>query len=104
MSKFPTKALVNRATVEPYLGASATGPRYGPQIHGVKCRLDANERMTVQRSGGMQVVAKATMYVRPSMKIEPLSRVFVDRIRYEALDVEPIVGALRVIGYKVALG
>lgn len=102
--KIPTKILVNRATVEPYLGAGATGPRFGTPLRDVKCRLDSNEQVTVQGSGGTQVVARATMYVRPQDRMANQSRVMIDGQRYEALDVEPINGPLRVAGYKVALG
>ena len=100
----PTKTLVNRATVEPYLGAGATGPKFGPARRGVKCRLDANERVTVQAPRGVQTVARATAYFRPSDRMSPQSRVTIDGERYEVLDVEPITGPLRVEGYKVALG
>lgn len=100
----PTKALVNRATIESYQGAGATGPKFGPARAGVKCRLDANERVTVQTARGVQTVARATAYFRPSDKMPNQSRVFIDGQRYEVLDVTPITGPFRIAGYKVALG
>lgn len=104
MTLLPTKFLPNRATVEDYKGAGMSGPKFGPPKRDVKCRLDSNEQTAVQTSGGTQAVSRATAYFRPESKMPLQSRVTIDGVRYEALDVEPITGASRITGYKVALG
>lgn len=104
MTLLPTKFLVNRAIVETYLGAGAHGPKWAAPKPDVKCRIDGNERVTVQTSRGVQTVARATMYVRPEDKPTLQSRVTIDGIRYEVLDVTPVNSATGIAGYKAAVG
>lgn len=104
MTLLPTKFLTNRATIETYLGAGATGPKWLAPKENVRCRLDGNERVTVQTARGITTVARATMYVRPDDKPTLQSRVVIDGIRYEVLDVTPINGPTSIEGYKAAVG
>lgn len=103
MSPLPSKILQNTLTVEPFLGEGAKGPRYGPPAD-KRCRLDSNERVTIMNGRGAQVVSRAVAYVRPENRLANQSRVTIDGIRYEVLDVEPITGPTRIEGYRVVLG
>ncbi|MFF5790251.1 hypothetical protein ACFY8P_35425 [Streptomyces sp. NPDC012693] len=60
-------------TVEPYLGRTSVGPRYGPAVV-VRCFLDEQTR-TVRDPAGREVVSAATFYARPGLTCPPESRV-----------------------------
>jgi hypothetical protein len=61
VSALPAFLLRHRITVEPYLGASANGPKYGPPVAGVRCLLDEQTRL-VRSPTGDQVVSSSTVY------------------------------------------
>lgn len=56
----PSWLLPHTVTVEPYLGASAYGDRYGPPVE-VRCRRDEKRRL-IRDSHGEQVVSEATLW------------------------------------------
>jgi hypothetical protein len=55
----PLPLLQHSVIVEPYLGASAYGPRYGPAVT-VRCLLDQQTRM-VRATDGTQVTSSSTL-------------------------------------------
>jgi hypothetical protein len=59
MGAVPAWLLRHTATIEPYLGNSATGPLYGPPVT-VACFVDAKRRM-VRDATGTQVVSNTTI-------------------------------------------
>lgn len=63
----------HRVTVEPYLGQSASGPRYGPAVT-VRCFVDDARRL-VRNAAGVQVVSESTVYCRLNVTAPPKSRV-----------------------------
>lgn len=73
MSGFPRRLLRHSLTVEPYLGGSAYGPRYGPPA-AVRCLLDEQTR-EVRSPTGEQVVSSSTAYCPLATDAPPQSRV-----------------------------
>ncbi|MFB7029672.1 MULTISPECIES: hypothetical protein [unclassified Streptomyces] len=69
----PKSAFGHTVTVEPYLGRTSVGPRYGPPTT-VKCLVDAKTR-TVRSATGAEVVSSSTFYARPGLVCPPESRV-----------------------------
>ncbi len=64
----------HRVDIEPYLGASAYGPRYGPVVARVRGFLDEQTRM-VRAADGSQAVSSSTFYCLLSVDAPPGSRV-----------------------------
>ncbi|MGW6455029.1 hypothetical protein ACWF94_03740 [Streptomyces sp. NPDC055078] len=62
MGQIPGWLLRHTVTVEPYLGDSAYGPRYGPPVS-VRCFLDEQTR-TVRNREGQEVTSSSTLYAR----------------------------------------
>lgn len=73
MATIPSRFLVHTITVEPYLGDSSKGPRYGPP-ETVACLLDEQTR-GVRSAGGEQVTSTSTAYCLPGETAAPFSRV-----------------------------
>lgn len=73
MGALPGWLLRHTVTVEPYLGQSAYGPRYGPPGT-VRCFLDQQTRM-VRASDGTQVTSSSTVYTRLEEAAPAQSRV-----------------------------
>lgn len=73
MSAIRKWLLRHEVTIEPYLGASAYGPRYGPPV-AVRCFLDAQTRM-VRAPDGTQVTSTATVRARLDTTAPAQSRV-----------------------------
>ncbi|PBC80113.1 hypothetical protein BX265_4949 [Streptomyces sp. TLI_235] len=61
MAALPAALMRHRITVEPYLGSSAYGPKYGPEVTGVRCFLEERTRL-VRAPGGEEVVSSSTAY------------------------------------------
>jgi hypothetical protein len=69
----PSFLLVHQVTVEPYLGHSANGPKFGmPAL--VRCFLDQQTRM-VRSSTGTEVTSTGTAYCPLTTVAPPDSRV-----------------------------
>jgi hypothetical protein len=71
--QIPGWMLRHRVIVEPYLGQSASGPRYGPAVP-VRCFIDDARRL-VRNEAGVQVVSESTVYCRLDVTAPPKSRV-----------------------------
>lgn len=69
----PLPLLRHSVTVEPYLGASAYGPRYGLPVT-VTCFLDQQTRM-VRQADGTQVSSSSTVYAPLATDAPAQSRV-----------------------------
>lgn len=69
----PSFLLTHTAWVEPFLGNSATGPRYGPSSE-VRCFVEEKTRM-VRDPGGEEVTSSSTFYARPTAVCPAKSRV-----------------------------
>lgn len=69
----PGWLLRHKVTVEPYLGQSAAGPRYGPAVT-VRCFVDDTRRL-VRDAAGVQVVSESTVYCQLGVTAPPKSRV-----------------------------
>lgn len=69
----PGFLLRHRITIEPYLGDTSKGPRYGPPV-AVRCFLDEQTR-AVTSPGGENVTSSSTAYAAPGTEAPPLSRV-----------------------------
>jgi hypothetical protein len=65
--------LGHSVVVEPYLGASAYGPRYGTSTT-VACFLDEQTRL-VRAPDGQDVTSTSTFYARPGLVCPAESRV-----------------------------
>ncbi|MFD7413530.1 hypothetical protein [Kitasatospora purpeofusca] len=72
MSAIPGWLLRHQVTVEPYLGDSAYGPRYGPPV-AVRCFLDQATRL-VRAADGREVTSSSTFYARLDMSAPTGSR------------------------------
>ncbi|MFF9844615.1 hypothetical protein [Streptomyces sp. NPDC013740] len=73
LTPLPSFMLGHQVTVEPYLGASAYGPRYGSPTS-VRCFLDQQTR-TVRSPTGQEVTSTSTFYARPGLVCPAESRV-----------------------------
>lgn len=73
MGVIPGFLLRHRVTIEPYLGDSGYGPRYGPPA---VVRAFVTEKIrTVRDERGEEVVASTTLYMLPGQECPPESRV-----------------------------
>lgn len=66
--KIPTAALPHRVTITPYLGHTAEGPSYGPEQRDVPARV-VGRRRQVTTANGTNVVAPATVTLRPGVSV-----------------------------------
>jgi hypothetical protein len=71
--QIPGWMLRHKVIVDPYLGQSANGPRYGPAMT-VRCFIDDTRRL-VRNEAGVQVVSESTVYCRLDVTAPPKSRV-----------------------------
>lgn len=71
--RIPGWLLRHTVTVEPYLGQSAAGPRYGPAMP-IRCFVDDSRRL-VRNETGEQVVSESTVLCRLDVAAPPKSRV-----------------------------
>ena len=69
----PSSLLTHTVWVEPFLGNSATGPRYGPASE-VRCFVEEKTRL-VRDPGGEEVTSSSTFYARPTAVCPAKSRV-----------------------------
>ncbi|MFI6443824.1 hypothetical protein [Kitasatospora sp. NPDC050543] len=74
VTRVPAWLLRHRVTVEPYLGDSAYGPRYGPLVAGVRCLLDQQTRL-VRDKTGREVTSSSTFYCQLTVVAPAGSRV-----------------------------
>ncbi|MFE5912087.1 hypothetical protein ACFQ6B_23800 [Streptomyces wedmorensis] len=73
LTVLPSVMLGHTVAVEPYLGNSAYGPRFGPAVL-VRCFLDEQTR-TVRNPAGQEVTSTSTFYARPGLVCPAESRV-----------------------------
>ena len=69
----PRFLMRHEITVEPYLGDTSKGPRYGPPVT-VRCFLDEQTR-GVRSPAGEQVTSTSTAYADPGTQAPAFSRV-----------------------------
>jgi hypothetical protein len=69
----PGFLLQHRVTVEPYLGSSSKGDRYGPP-ETVRCLIDEKTQQ-VTTPGGQEVTSGSSYITRPDHRPPPNSRV-----------------------------
>ncbi|WP_318202963.1 hypothetical protein [Streptomyces sp. SCL15-4] len=69
----PRVLLRHQITIEPYLGDTSKGPKYGPATT-VRCFLDEQTR-SVRSPGGEDVTSTSTAYADPGTAAPTLSRV-----------------------------
>ncbi|MGW8374266.1 hypothetical protein [Streptomyces sp. ODS28] len=74
VTRVPGRYLRHRVDVEPYLGDSAYGPRYGPRVESVPA-LVAAVRKQVADKEGRQILATAQVIAGPELECPPGSRV-----------------------------
>lgn len=86
MAGLPESLLGHEIVVEPYLGASGTGPRFGPPT-AVRCYIDPGARRTQRGAETRTATGPATIYCQLDAPITPESRVTVDGRRVEVLAV-----------------
>ncbi|MFM9368141.1 hypothetical protein [Streptomyces sp. Da 82-17] len=74
VSRVPGRLLRHRIAVEPYLGDSAYGPRFGPQVVGIPALVAAVcEQITDPE--GRKVIATAQIIASPDLDCPPGSRI-----------------------------
>lgn len=83
--RVPSSLLRRKGTIEPYLGDTARGPRWGSAV-AVRGRLEGKRR-AVRRADGVDVISSASFTIRPTIEVRPESRVVVEGRTYEVLDV-----------------
>ena len=76
MASIPVFLLRHTATIEPYLGAGAHGPLYGPAVS-VRCFAD-DKRRRVRNPSGDEVISETTLYCLLATSAPPGSRVTVN--------------------------
>jgi hypothetical protein len=72
--KVPGWLLRHRITVEPYLGVSAYGPRYGAPESGIRALVGAETKL-VRNGTGAQVVSTAQIIADPGFSLPAGSRI-----------------------------
>ncbi|MEU3710490.1 hypothetical protein [Streptomyces catenulae] len=70
----PGWLLRHRIAIEPYLGDTAYGPSFGPQVVDVPALVDESPRM-VRGADGREVLATATVIAAPDLHCPPGSRI-----------------------------
>lgn len=85
--RLPAALLVHTVTVEPYLGSSGRGPRYGPPVT-VRCLVE-EKRRTVRSKEGRTVVAGSTIRAQLDAPIRGPE----DRVTYRGTVVEVLAVA-----------
>lgn len=90
--KVPAALLNQRITIEPYLGETAYGPKWGDPLT-VRARVEG-ERRTIRRSDGTDVTSSARATVLPEIVDRlpagaelPQSKVTYETRTYDVLDV-----------------
>lgn len=73
LTRLPDFVLRHEVVVEPYLGSSSVGPRYGAPTT-VRCFVDGKTR-SVRDKTGREVVSSSTFYARPGLVCPAESRV-----------------------------
>lgn len=73
LTPLPAFMLGHEVVVEPYLGSSSVGPRYGAAVT-VACFVDEKTR-SVRDKTGREVVSSSTFYARPGLVCPAESRV-----------------------------
>lgn len=91
--RVPPSVLVHTVTVEPYLGSSGRGPRYGPPVQ-VRCLL-VDKRRTVRTKDGRTLVAATTIHAQLDAPIADEARVTVRGQVAEVLAVQRHDGGKR---------
>lgn len=76
MGAIPGFLLRHSASIEPYLGAGAHGPLYGPAVT-VRCFVE-DKRRRVRNPSGDEVISGATLYCPLATAAPPGSRVTVN--------------------------
>ncbi|MFC9680006.1 hypothetical protein [Streptomyces sp. NPDC056948] len=71
--RIPRYLMRHQITVEPYLGDTSKGPKYGPPVV-VRCFVDEQTR-AVRNPGGEEVTSTTTAYADPGTQAPALSRV-----------------------------
>jgi hypothetical protein len=74
VTALPAWLLAHRVAVEPYLGVSAYGPRYGPKVEDVPA-LVAETIKRVRNATGVEVVSTAQIYAGPALDCPTGSRI-----------------------------
>ncbi|MEY9837443.1 hypothetical protein [Streptacidiphilus sp. EB103A] len=74
MSRFPKTLLQHRITIEPYLGDSAYGPKYGPAVPGVPAFVDEQTKR-VAGPNGTQVTSSSQAICALGTNAPALSRI-----------------------------
>lgn len=80
----PTAALPHTVTITPFLGNTAEGPSYGPATT-VRARVVGKRRM-VRTSDGRDVIAAATVTIRPGVNVPVESRITHGDRSYTVID------------------
>lgn len=64
----PHAALRQRITVEPFLGTSAYGPRWGDPVT-VRARV-VGKRRSVRQADGTDIISSASAIIRPDLRFD----------------------------------
>lgn len=70
----PRFLMRHQVTIEPYLGETSKGPKYGPSVVVRPCFVDEQTR-GVRTPAGDQVTSTSTVYADPGIQAPPFSRV-----------------------------
>lgn len=74
MSRVPRWLLRHRITIEPYLGDSAYGKRYGPAVEDVPALVSETVK-TVRNAEGREVTSTAQVIAEPGLDCPAESRI-----------------------------
>ncbi|WP_031010655.1 hypothetical protein [Streptomyces sp. NRRL F-5727] len=74
MTRIPPWLLPHRVVIEPYLGDSAYGPKYGPPVPGVRAMV-AEQVRTVRDREGREIVSTAQVITAPDTDCPAESRI-----------------------------
>lgn len=83
--KIPTATLPHTVTITPYLGDGAEGPMYGTAVT-ARARV-VGRRRQVTTANGTNIVAPATVTLRPGVSVPAESKITHDGQTYTVLEV-----------------
>lgn len=83
--KVPSSLLRERITVEPYLGSTAYGPKWGTPVQ-VKARVEGKRR-AIKTTDGVDVISTASATIGAEHTFRPESKVTHGDRAFQVLDV-----------------
>lgn len=101
--RIPRWMLPAQATVTPYIGSSAYGPRYDEDnTVDIACRFEP-QRDVYRDRDGVEIVTSALLFTEPDAPLKAQDRVTVGGVDYDVVTVEDLPGPSGQIHHRECL-